>query len=81
MSINQLLDQLGNENKNEFAEFPNTLSETDNKDPDEPSKYQKLPKLFFSYLHLMLCLIIRNLISRVRTKFSIWNETFRENVH
>ena len=47
MSINQFLDQLGNENKNEFAEFPNNLSETDNKDPDEPSKYQKLPKLYF----------------------------------
>ena len=39
MSINQFLDQLGNENKNEYAEFPNTLSETDdNKDPDEQSR-------------------------------------------
>ena len=48
MSINQFLDQLGNDNKNEYAEFPNTLSETNNKDSDEPSKYQKLPKLLFS---------------------------------
>ena len=40
MSINQFLDQLGNENKNEYAEFPNTLSETDdNKDPDKQSKW------------------------------------------
>ena len=31
MSINQFLDQLGNDNKNEYAEFPNTLSETDKK--------------------------------------------------
>ena len=38
MSINQFLDQLGNKNKNEYAEFPNTLSGTDNKNPDEPSK-------------------------------------------